>query len=97
MTKTEHTKGPWKACEHGVIADTITSHGNFYVASAIDPENAEDKANMLLLAAAPDLLAACEASIVLIKNTWPMEHGNPEVGKAWGLVEAAIYKARGNA
>jgi hypothetical protein len=30
---------------------------------------------------------ACEAGLKLIKNNWIEEHGNPEVGKAWGALE----------
>jgi hypothetical protein len=56
----KHTPGPWTASEMGVISDKITSHGNFYVCGVINADNEEDKANMKLIAAAPDLLAALQ-------------------------------------
>lgn len=35
-------------------------------------------------------LDACQAALNLIKKTWPEEHGNPEVGRVWGLLEAVL-------
>ncbi len=107
MTKTEHTKGPWKACEHGVIADTMTSHGNFYVASAIDPDNAEDKANMQLISACPELLAVVERLLYKVNGLNATERatrsgysGSPLYMELIATIKdasAAIAKARGNA
>ena len=57
--KATHTPGPWKAAEAGVLAENLTSYGNWYVCSIIDPDNEEHKANMRLIAATPDLLAVC--------------------------------------
>lgn len=35
-------------------------------------------------------LDACQAALDLLKKTWPHEHGNPEVGRVWGLLEAVL-------
>jgi len=52
----KHTPGPWRASELGVLSDKLTSYGNWYVCSLIDPDNEEHKANARLIAAAPELL-----------------------------------------
>lgn len=36
------------------------------------------------------LYGACLSALQLIKNTYPYEHGNAQVGKTWGLLEDAI-------
>lgn len=85
---TKHTPGPWEATEIGVIAPTITSHSNFYVAALIDPDNAEDKANARLIAAEPDLLAACKAALPALREI---------EADAEATVLAAIARAEGGA
>src|ERR1043166_1324251 len=66
MDANKHTPGPWKAAEMGVIADTITSHGNFYVCSLIEPDNPEDQANAQLIAKAW-LLPEVEQCLLQVK------------------------------
>ena len=56
----KHTPGPWRASELGVLSDKLTSYGNWYVCSLIDPDNEEHKANARLIAAAPELLESLE-------------------------------------
>ena len=41
----------------------------------------------------PLLLDAAEKALDLIKATWIEEHGNRQVGEAWGLLETAIADA----
>jgi hypothetical protein len=43
-----------------------------------------------------ELLAAAKLAFNLIKNTWVVEHGNPQVGEAWGALELAIFNAIAN-
>jgi hypothetical protein len=99
----KHTPGPWHTGdinEHGAI--TIYSDESNYVASAYlarwssawtpeetlhSPDNVEAVANAHLIAAAPDLLAACEAYI-----EW---RADMEVIQE--RMRAAIAKARGEA
>jgi len=68
MNNSKHTPGPWMAAEMGVIANGLTTHGNFYVCSLIDPNNEEDKANARLIAAAPDMLEALKLAYGRIKH-----------------------------
>lgn len=94
---TKHTPGPWEAVEIGVIAQKITSHGNFYICSLIDPENEEDKANARLIAAAPELLEALKQ----IANHFDMDGYGPDAWKKLALemaetARAAIARAEGN-
>ncbi len=70
----KHTPGPWRASELGVLSDKLTSYGNWYVCSLIDPDNEEHKANARLIAAAPELLdVAREAAewLDLLKQNYP--------------------------
>lgn len=36
------------------------------------------------------LEAAATLALDLIKAHWPLEHGNPQVGEAWGALEKAL-------
>jgi hypothetical protein len=77
----------WTACEHGVIADRIKSHGNFYVCAAIDPDNADQKNAMKQIAAVPELLEVAQiaASSIQVDRVALMD-----------AARAAIAKAKGN-
>lgn len=63
-TKTGHTPGRLEAVELGIIAEKITSHGNFYVCSLIEPDNDEDKANARRLAAAWNATEGIETEVL---------------------------------
>ena len=52
-----------------------------------------DPAAVHILAAAPALLAACGKALALIRDHWPIEHGQRDVGEAWGALVAAINAA----
>jgi hypothetical protein len=59
-------------------------------------DETEDDANARLIAAAPELLGACMVALAAIKSEYPVEHGNPTIGRAWGALESAIEKATFN-
>lgn len=98
-----HTPGPWKAERHdgagNIIIDTDTpvDRGRLGIASVRRASNAdhEVEANARLIAAAPDLLAACEAAIVEFKAQGQAlgEYTPPEMVDTWNKVDAAIIKA----
>ena len=103
------TLGPWKADGYNVrqsgklgtrmIADVCYT-GPHHTPPNEYPKSCKivDEANARLIAASPDLLDACKEALALIQWHWPLEHGNPTIGKAWGLLEDAIAKAeRGEA
>jgi hypothetical protein len=92
---TKHTPGPWvDQCGHihgaGNVAvatiDDNMSDERVREGSTLYPGQPEGQANAHLIAAAPDLLAACE-------NLENDDGSIPE--HAWRLVQDAIDKARG--
>ena len=88
-----HTKGPWGyikrsssfrvaagACQ---IADTVSA-------------SVQSEANALLIAAAPELLAACKAAASVMEDG--DNHLNPETGeyyRDYQILKEAIAKAEG--
>ena len=102
-TETKHTPGPWAdhdaSCTFEVheIEDgygrTIATLDQFHHLEDGDWRREEVIANARLIAAAPDLLVACEAARNLIEITITYE---AEESHAWQLLSAAIAKAKGN-
>ncbi len=93
--KMKHTPGPWRAYQG---EETKRGRTRYYwaVAPAVggriaeldDPFPASDEANAHLIAAAPDLLVACEAALDWFVSV--AADGAPAT-----TVAAAIKKARG--
>lgn len=98
-TKTKHTPGPWTVGEHsGIYAqvDGIDRRlGTFVTPLRTDgtKDKAEARANAILAAAAPDLLAACEQVFDFIAGLEAFE--GPNGAKVAYALEEAIAKARG--
>ena len=84
-----HTPGPWNL-EHGHRGFVITD-GVYDVAVVRDFGNEDNKANAILISAAPDLLAALKAIVEAWEVTGGMCFKNNEIGNA----RAAIAKAKG--
>lgn len=93
MTDAKHTPGPWYVEHHVEIpfdpdmlvnGCTITTD-NEHIAFGFGDGNG--RANALLIAAAPDLLAACEAAI------WEADNCDGRVSV--DALRAAIRKAKG--
>lgn len=106
-----HTPGPWEFISPALhFVPGIRDPDGFYVATVSDytPDLERAEANGRLLAAAPDLLAACEAILDAAPAEAPSEpeynstedafHHGHEVARweAAEAVRAAIRKARGN-
>lgn len=72
LSETKHTQGPWKVDESGSMIENLA--GDF------------DKPTARLIAAAPELLAACQAA--LTRQDWPV--GTNKIRKQ---LELAINKA----
>lgn len=99
-----HTPGPWTLGSRVVSADT---HDTFNVAVALlssareAPELSRDEraANGRLIAAAPDLLAACERVIDALKDhvliAASLDGARTQGREICSLLNAAIAKARG--
>jgi hypothetical protein len=92
---THHTSGPWAISPDlktiysidglGYRADTVA---RVTIPSQTDAKRA--RADMRLIAAAPELLAACEALLAVAGDDWSDKY---EAAKALAL--AAINKAKG--
>lgn len=85
----KHTPGPWHyaECQMGApFIDTESVGDLFAAALPLD----EERANVRLMAAAPDLLAACEHVRDTIREFLPTV-----MSEDLTAIEAAIAKARG--
>ena len=96
----KHTKGPWKACEHGGYGDydgncIVILGDDLRVAIVLGSDNEETNANARLIAAAPDLLEALEnlhaniAEYARINNLGGFDNQDMQQARA------AIAKAKG--
>jgi hypothetical protein len=90
-----HTPGPWIVTpssnpQNGTGWRDIVSNGCVFSPCYVG-EALEQDAH--LIASAPDLLEAAKKALQWIKDTQPDEHGNPDLGKVWGMLESAIGKA----
>lgn len=65
----KYTKGPWKAVKDSPLTYAIVIYSSDYdVVAVLDTDNPNDKANAQLVAAAPDLLEACEKALHVIDD-----------------------------
>ena len=97
-TVTEHTPGPWNlsANEDGrTYVEASNDTADDIAALLMDHDQQQNAANARLIAAAPDLLAACKAAL----NTPAMnaDEMDPIEIEAVELARAAIRKAEGGA
>ena len=99
MSQSKHTPGPWFVfpgtyCVGGpFVPDPGDDPGQRTAAVAVCGTRlrfkAEAEANARLIAAAPDLLAACEEYLALAAD------GLPDTGgRVWLLIQLAVHKAR---
>mgnify|MGYP001587573306 CR=1 FL=1 len=96
----KHTPGPWK-CEGGRQIET--SSGVFYLAYGHDKfgnpnfrDLCELDQNARLIAAAPDLLAACMRLRRVVASLGIMPHRDTEIAKAFDQSLRAIRSAIGD-
>lgn len=100
----KHTPGPWWLGRDPCHYDSLTSisggsdsNGGIRSVAEVGGHDVDEaEANARLIAAAPDLLAACEAALVQVTRDND-ERGvptNEHRGTQW-MLEAAIAKAKG--
>lgn len=70
---TKHTPGPWECTAGGFAIHRMTQQGTVEIARTNDsifdgPGEEETRANARLIAAAPDLLAACEFALAVAED-----------------------------
>lgn len=94
----KHTPSPWKWS----LSRTVwhlhapqSSRGGLLISAPKDragEDHSEDVANRLLIEAAPDLLAACEAA-----HKYLHDYPRSDPGALVAIISAAIAKAKGKA
>jgi hypothetical protein len=99
--KTQHTPGKWTATETGIYGEHLNGHGNFYICALpfpSEPPTPTDAANLALIAAAPDLLAAlklCENVIGMAQLEGKLSNNAlSPVQDALNAARAALDKTR---
>lgn len=94
--ESKHTPGPWNAKLDTVVGFTIRGESPGYVCEyyPVAEDNIQQvQANARLIAASPDLLAACKKSLTLVAGIdRRMRKGSPW-DNLCGILEAAIAKA----
>ena len=87
MGVSNYTPGPWRTDHDGYKCGTVEDANGVFSASVVSVSRTTTIANLSLIAAAPDLLAACGA--VLAADT------GPERDDAAAMVRDAIKRAKG--
>lgn len=102
MTQSKHTPGPWAIREHN-YGDVNGAHGVFGPDSPLPIVNcvygddlSQSDANANLIAAAPELLAACQMAVSRPENITPAQLMQLSADTRDAL-RAAIAKATGDA
>jgi len=101
-----HTPGSWKFRKHlggeegEVIAQDVRFDTDFLYIAEIFGHYQDDEcaANGRLIAAAPDLLAACKSALVWFER-WTSDEDEPPASWGWelkGELAAAIAKVKGS-
>jgi hypothetical protein len=103
MTATKHTPGPWIVEDSGSAPVAIYSTAD-RAQRVADGKTCtlyhrtrlgETAANGSLIAASPDLLAACNAAADLIDENANIFPDGSVAGAVWGQLDAAIARAEG--
>jgi len=87
ITQAQHTPGPWAqgGAMSGETRIYAADGGEVAVATRSDPKHRyAAEANARLIAAAPDLLAACEAMLAEPSADWPVDRIRELVARARG-------------
>lgn len=91
---TKHTPGPWHYAECQMGAPFIDTEAVGDLVAAVLPID-EERANVRLMAAAPDLLAACERLLMSADASWRERGVGHDWDEACEVALAAMAKARG--
>ncbi len=96
--KATHTPGPWKITGGRFVGEgQMIGAPSGHICRVYAPDNRDESANARLIAAAPELLAACKAVIGhgYCANTSSVASQDYVSKKAIAKVRAAIAKAEG--
>ena len=105
MTEQKYTPGPWEAEGVRVVAETMGETNGWYELAETVTDFTELQtavANARLIAAAPELLEACEDALACLLNLdsvlrWNIEQGDhiEEAYDVMGKLKARLNKAKG--
>lgn len=101
MNETNFTLAPWAACDYGDYGDydgncIVILGDDARLAVVLGSDNAETKANARLIAAAPELCAACSALAGVMQSDPMIGYAQDSpYDKAVKMVTAALKKVRG--
>ena len=87
----KHTPGPWYAS--GSYIEKTPSGHRFTIAEVFRHNVGQCKANARLIAAAPDLLAACELALTLLEDLTTEEFSRGGDRPARVALQAALARA----
>ena len=92
MKESKFTPGPWKVSIRPLAITVWADAISLYPIAHIGERNRDEKeANAHLIAASPDLLAACEAFV----EAWEKSHQLEKTDVAVRMAKEAIAKAKG--
>jgi len=80
--------GPWTVCDGAILSEKLNAYGNWIICGLDRARTDEDEANLRLIAAAPELLAACRGMLEWARR---VKENNPgmEVLKACQAIARA--------
>lgn len=87
------TPGPWEAKNGAVMCPDLNKYGNWIVAACDRERTEEDEANLVLLAAAPDLFDACYNAKAMLDSAIGTG-SRSDINKARAFLGAALAKAQ---
>jgi hypothetical protein len=88
-TESKHTPGPWH-CKTVPIGRIWIQDSTTYAVAHVAKSRKESEANAHLIAAAPELLEACEMARDVISGA-----AQPDEHEALAILDALIAKAKG--
>lgn len=95
QTQAQHTPGPWKQMEHAPLAIMGGPSCHVSVADAVAlTDEGQAAANARLIAAAPDLLAACDLTIGTIEAMRELGESTDSLQTVEWQARKALAKAR---
>lgn len=102
MSKAQHTPGPWESNNNGLVYGQVSGDGDEapLICDVIDDEahrvlgimSPVEEANAMLIAAAPELLAALKAAVKIVQLVDDSDGGQLDL---LSRVHAVIAKAEG--
>lgn len=89
----QHTAGPWEVSDGAVLSKGLNQYGNWIIASCQRERTEEDEANLRLIAAAPELLAACQGLFALIESGTLVRDTSRDADPKWYLTAMELTRA----